>query len=470
MNQKVQRILVYGNTIAASYTALSLDVALDTNIDIVLVEPKAIAYNDILFGGIAPPNFYDFHYKLGVSEPDLLLKTNTGFSFGTEYKNWGPSRKNWIQCYHLPFATDHGVDFHQLVNRLNLNMDEYLVSAVAAKYGVFAHPPTDNSNNALSRAEYGYHFSTQRLKALLREKLSTHRVNVIQATIVDVMTDEQHIKEVTLDNGSVVDAQLFIDCYGPDSPLLTTLAGEFEHQLAKQYIHNIEKNTAVDAACRVAQGTPNGYQVEWSLQDERHTLELAKKFDVKSPKHARAQNITTGHRDCAWHGNCIGIGHSVCIAEPLTDAPMRLLHADIQRLMDLFPIDVDMAVERKEFNRRYQNDVESSLLFHQAFFDYRTDGKALASKLDRKITQYLHRGVLVSFDLELFNKEDWTIQHAGMGRTPMFHDRLVDELDLALVDEHFKRQKAGLRHLVSKMPPYADYLHKLLIYLRNKQF
>ncbi|GEA09892.1 tryptophan 7-halogenase [Alteromonas sp. KUL49] len=470
MNQKVQRILIYGNTIAASYTALALDVALDTSIDIVLVEPKASACNDILYGGIAPPNFYDFHFKLGVSEPDLLLKTNTGFSFGTEYKSWGPSLRNWIQCYHLPFATDHGVDFHQLVNRLDLNMGEYLVSAVAAKHGVFAHPPTNNSNNALSRAEYGYHFNAQRLKALLREKLNHRRVNVMQATIVDVKTGEQHIKEVRLDNGSVVNAQLFIDCHGPDSPLLTALAGEFEHQHAKQYIHHVEQNRVIGAACRVAQATSNGYQVEWSLQVERHVIELAEQFDVGSPKHAWAKSITVGHRNCAWHGNCIGIGHSVCVAEPLTDAPMRLLHADILRLMELFPIDVDMAVERKEFNRRYQNDVESSLLFHQAFFDYRTDGKTLATKLDRKISQYLHRGVLVSFDLELFNKEDWAVQHAGMGRTPMFHDRLVDELDLALVDEHFKQQKAGLRHLVSKMPTHADYLHKLLIYLRNKQF
>ena len=62
-------------------------------------------------------------------------------------------------------------------------------------------------------------------------------------------------------------------------------------------------------------------------------------------------------------------------------------------------------------------------------------------KLAQKIAQFESRGVLVAFDLEPFNTEDWTILHHGMGRRPARYDRMADRIP-----------EAETRAMVDRMP------------------
>ena len=75
--------------------------------------------------------------------------------------------------------------------------------------------------------------------------------------------------------------------------------------------------------------------------------------------------------------------------------------------------------------------------------------KLIYDKLKRKITQFESRGVILQYDLEPFNNEDWTQIHLGMGRIPDRYDPLADKVEETQLIETLKNIKKilwGLSH------------------------
>lgn len=499
-HKALSRILIYGAGIAANQVALALSKALESNIELVLVTPEYPCLSDVLYGGITSPESYDMNLKLNLSEPELFLNTNTSFSFGSHYQNWGPRKKNWVQCHHLPFPSDNPVDFHQLIKRHKAQLSDYLISAIAATEGKFAHPPAENPSSALSRAEYGYHFDHHQLNNLLTTKLKSTKIKVVKGSVVKVELDEDSIDTLTLESGETITADLYLDCSGINSDLLKHLS-QAKTTFREVNISYIEqKNDNVGNPCRTLSPLNDGWQAKTSLRGKNSILTVTSKVRdsltndtclfVSNENGIHSDKVALGHQQQAWVGNCISLGHAACTIEPLTPAPMKLLGLDILRLLELIPVDTNMKLERQEYNRRFINDVTHAELFNKTFYDFRTTitdnnekktenvnqsltsfwqyGMERSQLLDRKIIQFLHRGNLVSYDLEPFNQEDWAILHYGMGRSPERSDRLVEIIDYKKMQEKLDNMKAGILHLVSKMPPHSIYLSKFLQYLKDK--
>jgi len=188
--------------------------------------------------------------------------------------------------------------------------------------------------------------------------------------------------------------------------------------------------------------------------------------------------IDLGHRDNSWTSNCVAVGHSSSVVEPLTPAPLMLLQLDIQRLMGLTPVSIDMSVEEKEFNRLARLDFDHSQLFTSAFFEtadnpdtnYWRAARALkpSDKLARKISQFESRGFLTAFDFEPFNEQDWTILHFGMNRSIDRIDPFLDNIADAPIRERLDQLELAIKQIVGKMPPHQRYLDKFLNYLERK--
>ena len=182
------------------------------------------------------------------------------------------------------------------------------------------------------------------------------------------------------------------------------------------------------------------------------------------------QTFALGHRNKAWHGNCVGIGHSAYALEPISPAPYILLKNDIERLLELIPVNHEVQIERQEYNRRFQDDVTHAELFHCALYAEQRDvGFDSSEKLHRKLTQYLHRGILASYDFEPFNQQDWAILHAGLGRVPKHYDRMAEQVDFEKMQANLDSMRTGIAHLASSMPAHHIYLDKLSTYLRNSE-
>lgn len=466
--QNTSQLLVFGNTLAASMTALALSKALPKSFEIIWVKPNSPCASDLLYGGITSPEAYQFNLQLGVSEPQLILDTDTTFTFGTHFNRWGHNNLTWMQCFHLPFSVTSGVELHHYMTRHKGELGDFLISAQAALKGTFAHPPTDNMQSPLSRAEYGYHFDPSQWSAEFSNKIDKTRVTVINGDISTFEHDQDHIDFVQLEGGQKLQADLYIDCSGSGSKLLGTLKNDFIKQRNVHFKSETQACTETGPAYRAISGTEFGWQSITPLRQKNHRVSMFETFYAE--EQTEYQTFTLGRRNNAWQGNCVAFGPAAYALEPITPAPYILLKRDIERLLELIPVNQETQIERQEYNRRFDNDLTHAELFHRAIYNQQRDvGYGSCDKLNRKITQYLHRGILTSYDFEPFNVQDWAILHAGLGRVPERYDRLAEQVDFEKTQANLDRMRAGIAHLASSMPKHHIYLEKLSMYLRDSE-
>jgi tryptophan halogenase len=466
--QDTRQFLVFGNTFAASMTVLALSKTLPKNVTLLWIRPTVACPSDILYGGISSPEAYQFNLQYGVTEPELILNTDTTFSFGSHFKDWGDNKRTWMQCFHLPFTATSGVDLHHFLTRHNAALGDFLISAQAAKQGTFAHPPVDNPKSPLSRAEYAYHFDPEQWSSICFNQVDKTRVKVVNDDIESIKSSQNNIEYVQLKDGSKLQADLYLDCGGTNSPLLSSVDNSFECQRIVQISSKTQANSHTGPACRLITGTEFGWQSVTPLRDKDHVVSL---FESSLGfENEGGQTFELGHRNKAWRGNCVGIGHAAYALEPISTAPYILLKKDIERLLELIPVSQDTKIESQQYNNRFQDDVSHAELFHRALYAKQRDvGYAECEKLDRKLTQYYHRGILTSYDFEPFNEQDWAILHAGLGRRPKHYNRMAEQVDFEKMQSNLDSVRVGIAHLASKMPPHHIYLNKLSMYLRENE-
>jgi tryptophan halogenase len=272
-----------------------------------------------------------------------------------------------------------------------------------------------------------------------------------------------------------VNASFFVDASGPARRLMTALDARYSAGRTVCASVTLSQTGEPGPPCRIVNAGASGWQATTHLQGASLTL------TVESPDTAAKPDleIELGQLEQSWIGNCVSVGQAAWALEPLTPAPMMMLQRDIERLQELIPVDGDMSMERREYNRRFKDDVAHTRTFHNAL--YRSDrlpesafwtnaaSHAQSDALDRKIAQFENRGVLVSYDLDPFNEEDWTQNHLGMGRTPRQHDRQLDALTPEQAEKTLAPMRAAVEQMVSKMPPHAVYLSRFKAYLEKKR-
>ena len=133
----IEHIVVCGSGLAAQMTVCALSRQLPPSIRITFANTGDASGTDLFYGSTSAPTAYAFNLSAGVSEPRLLLESDTAFSWGTKYAQW-PGNRTWIQCFHLAMPVIDGVMFHHyLAQQGDTQLDRYLASAAAARS---AHP------------------------------------------------------------------------------------------------------------------------------------------------------------------------------------------------------------------------------------------------------------------------------------------------------------------------------------------
>ncbi|UZK69791.1 tryptophan 7-halogenase [Sphingomonas sp. S1-29] len=484
----IGHILICGGGLAAHMTAAALARQLPAATRITLAATCDTASSDLFYGTVSAPLAYAFNLAAGVDEPALVQRSDTGFSWGTRYTQWGGDRA-WTQCFALPFPILDGVQFHQYLASSGAGaIEPFLVSARAAQRGAFAHPPRgpgETGQHPLARADYAYQFDPAAYSRLFAEGIPADRVERITGELADELTDAAGISGVRLRDGRVLAADLYIDCTGTDASLLSRLVPEIDGTRRIGIAASDAAPAQPDAPLRTVTAAPYGWVSDTPL---RGRVRRTSVYDLAQAGEAMGAHgggpevtgeATLGARREAWSGNCVGIGHAAAVVEPLTPAPLMLLERDIERLLALLPNAGSMTVERAEYNRRFGEDHSHAALFTRALFE--ADGlpdtpywraaraEPVPPKLQHKIGMFESRGVLVAYDLEPFHPEDWTILHLGMGRRPARHDRLADRADPARVSQFLAKTKHDIEQVVAKMPASGTYRAQLEQYLERTQ-
>ena len=479
----IRHIVIYGSGLAAWMTAAALSKNLPTAIQVIVLETANSDAADIFYGSVANPSAYKFFSNLGLSEADLLLRTQSSFSYGTSYKNWGLTTASWVQCFQAPFPIWDGVPLAHHITDETQALEHYLMSAQAAINGKFAHPPADK-NSPLSSAEYGYHVTARDLTELLKRIAGKYSVRSISQDIASIENRDGRITGIKLKAGETVSADFYIDASGPDAPLISSLEeADFQTSRNLGALYSEQTSEKLGPPIRQVSSQDFGWQSRTPLQkvDAVLTLFAPQSEEAARKTHPQSEaahcEVPLGRRSKAWSGNCAAIGHAAAIVDPISPAPLMLLQMDIERLMGLIPVADAFDIEAKIFNEAFQTDVENIELFNNALFqleglpetEYWTDAKlnSASVKLSRKLDQFSHRGLLVSYDLEPFNDEDWTILHHGIGRTPRKRDAVAKLSDIEKISRDLKNKAKAIQDIVAKMPPHHIYLANYLNYLER---
>lgn len=474
-------IIICGGGLAGQMTAAALANQLPPKIAITLVDCPQSDACDPLYGGVTAPSAYDFNRAIGIAEPELILQSDTAFSFGTHYRQWGG--RSWFQGFQQPLAViDQVLLPHYLARLGQTELEPYLISAMAARSGVFAHPP-EQPEHPLSRAEYGYQFDPASYAALFARATGPGRVKRVAAGLATVERDEAGITALHLSDGQTLRANLYVDCTGPKAALLSLAGGVFSGERRLGFAASRAKVEALGAPCRTLTAHAFGWQSETPLKGGIARLSVFAPEDAALAMHGEAAAhsavVRIGRYKEAWRGNCVGIGQAAAVIEPLTPAPVMLLQRDIERLLSLIPVSDDMAMEQREYNRQYTDDCDHAALFQRALFE--TSGLPQAAywaaacaepvpeKLQRKIEQFESRGLHVGYDLEPFQPEDWTILHYGMGRHPERYDRVADNAPKDRIAHHLAALQHEIGKVVTAMPSHMTYMTNLTRYLLQQK-
>lgn len=479
----IVHIAVCGGGLAGYMTATALSRHLPARHQISFIAIEDSPAADIFYGNVTSPSAYDFNLSAGVTEPALVRQSSTAFSLGTQYESWGGEERTWFQGFQLPLPILNGVQFHQYLTRQGeYDLEPYLVSATAAKRGAFAHPP-EQATHPLSRAEYGYNIDATSYLSVFASVMDAARVRVIRAGITGIELGPDGIDALRLSDGQTISADLFIDCTGPEATLLSRLGAR---RLGDRRLGAVMNQTPCDhlgPAMRTLTGRSFGWQSVTPLQGAtaRLTVFAEDDEDLALEAHGGDPDVKAsavlGRQAEAWIGNCVAIGQAAAVVEPLTPAPVMLLQRDIERLVSLIPLFRDMSMERREYNRQFENDYEHADLFHRAMFAttpvagssyWEAAHTQPNAKLDRKLTQFLSRGVLVSYDLEPFTPEDWTILHYGMGRRPRRSDRLADPLPENEVKQYLANMQGSIATMARTLPGHQAYMSGLKNFLARE--
>lgn len=243
----INKIVIVGGGSAGWMTAATLIKAFPKK-DISVIESKdvpIIGVGESTLGGIRKwtrfigldeDSFFahtDASYKLSIKFTDFYKKDGGAFQypFGTPKIDEG---RNPFTDWHLKKYFYPETDITDMVNCTFPAAALFENNKFSKNSnGEFDHFNVDN--------DVAYHFDAVKFGAWLRDHYCTPRgVKHIVSTVVDIEVAEAGIKTLTLEDGTTVDADLFVDCTGFKSLLLA----EALKEPFKSYSHMLPNNKA----------------------------------------------------------------------------------------------------------------------------------------------------------------------------------------------------------------------------------
>jgi tryptophan halogenase len=492
-SDRIRNIVIVGGGTAGWMTAAALSRALDArSVHIELIESDEIGRVGV--GEATIPPICTFHSMLGIDENDFIRQTQGSFKLAIQYVDWTRLGHNYLHPFG-EFGTDiAGVKFHQFWRKLralgdSTGLEDYCVSAVAARLGRFARPP-DDPRTPLSALRYAFHFDASLYARYLRAYAEVRGVTRSEGRIVDVSTDGEsgHIRAVTLADGRKTEGDFFIDCSGFQGLLIEkTLKAGYEdwsrwlpcdRAVATQSASGGDFLPVTRATAREA-----GWQWRVPLQhrigtgyvfcssfisDEDARATLLRNLDGPALIEPRILHFTGGRRRKFWIRNCVALGLASGFLEPLESTSIHLIQAGITRLLALFPDRRFDPTGIEEYNRlmtsQYERIRDFLVLHYKAterndtpFWDHcRT--MEVPETLRHKIDLFRHSGRLLRHEDELFTETNWLAVLVGQNVIPETYDPLVDGLDIDAVRQTLHRISAIIRQAAHTMPGHREFI------------
>jgi tryptophan halogenase len=484
-------IVVGGDACASSVAAYIANSLRGTDANVTLIDTMQ------QHAGVSStvPATSDFCKSLPIDGNALVAGISATFKLATEYAGWRRDDRWFTHAYGAHGVPIRLLPFHQYFIKARLADDsikfgDYSLANAAALAGRFTYPSGDSAS-PLATLKYGIHVDTSRFaQGFLRFAESIGVVHVA-STVREATVDAESgfIRSITLDDGTEIQGDLFIDCSGSRAVLMdATLGVEFRSYSDALPCNRCVRVTVNDAFDRSPITRIVAKTSGWSRRVqllERADFEYFYNADICDDGSAAAElehattapgspefrEVRLGRRESVWRGNCIAIGRSAGELEPLGVSALSTAHLAVMRLMSIWPYaDCDPAIAR-EYNRLTAFEYEQSLDFARLFYalsdrsdtDFWRQCQSLRmpETLEYRLSLFRSRGRL-SWDAgDLFGRNDWLSVLLGFDCLPRDYDPLVEVADPELVDQLMRQLRGVIGDTLAQMPRHDDFLSQL---------
>ncbi|QBF84238.1 tryptophan 7-halogenase [Shewanella maritima] len=485
MTAQVKRVVIAGGGTAGWMTAAAITKLMGKNLDVVLVESDQIGTVGV--GEATIPTLHLFHRLLGLKEQDVMAATNATFKLGINFENWRDVGKDYLHSFGFLGKDCWACGFAHFWNKgqklgIVKPIGDYCTEHLAARNGRFAVLPNQDQNHA-------YHMDATLYAQFLRKMAESLGLKRIEGKIAQVLQhDNGNIKALALENGEMVEGDLFIDCTGFRALLIEqTLNTGFE-----DWSHYLPCDSAIAVQTRSV-GEPVAYtrsiahQSGWQwriplqtrtgnglvycskfLSDADATELLMSNIEGEPLNQPRVIKFKTGTRRKHWNKNCVAIGLSSGFLEPLESTSIHLIQRSIIRLLQQFPSTGINESDINEFNQQTlleMDYVRDFIILHYKVTE-RKDSRfwrhcknmEIPQSLAHRIELFKDSGKVYKQDSDLFGVSSWVQVMLGQGLTPNSYHPIVDMMEDEELNAFLENIRGNVKRKVDALPAHFDFV------------
>lgn len=488
MNRAIKKVVIAGGGTAGWMAAATVSKLLGKVVDVTLVESDQIGTVGV--GEATIPPLINFHRLLDINEQDFMKACQATFKLGISFENWRNVDEDYIHSFGVT-GTDHwsaGFQHFWLKDKergSDVPFGDYCLELKAAEQNRFAHLPKQGLN-------YAFHIDATHYARFLRkfsEKFGTRRV---EGRIISVEQCELDgsIDSITLDNGKIIEGDLFIDCTGFRGLLieqtLHTGYEDWQHWLPCDSAVAVQTETVREPLAYTRSiAHESGWQWRIPLQHRvgNGLVYCSRYIDDEAAKELLLNNIEgkqltkplqikfrPGMRRKGWNKNVVALGLSSGFIEPLESTSIHLIQRGIVRLMQLFPHQGIRQCDIDEYNEQTREEIEQIRDFivlhykvtnrNDSAFWRHCANMPIPDSLQHRIELFQDTARVFKIPGELFAESSWLQVMLGQGIQPEQYHQVVDVLS----DDELTKFMGNIRHrvdaTVAKLPGHARYLEK----------
>ena len=487
-------VIVGGGTAGWMAAAILARMIEHGGVSVTLIESDEIGTVGV--GEATIPSIRNFNGMLGIDEDDFLRKTQGTFKLGIEFADWYRVGHRYFHPFGTSGRDVQAINFHHLWLKLRQlgepglgKLDDYNICAVAAAQNRFTRP-RGGADSVLSLLKYAFHFDAGLYANYLRGYAEALGVTRIEGKVVQVnlRPDDGFIRGVTLQDGRLVEGDLFLDCSGFRGLLIgQTLEVGFE-----DWSHWLPCDRAVAVPCeRVAPLLPytratadvagwrwriplqhrtgNGYvYCSEFISDDAAATRLVSQLDGAPGATPRLLKFKAGRRSAFWVKNCVALGLAAGFIEPLESTSIHLIQVGIAKLMTLFPDRAFAPAAVKLYNRsiaaQYEWVRDFIILHYKATerddtpFWRRCRDMPIPESLQEKIELFRGTGRALPAVEDVFTDHSWIAVMLGQGITPTGYDPVADSLPLQNVRGFLQHVRDVTAKAAAGMPEHAGFI------------
>ena len=488
----LKSIVIVGGGSAGWMTAAALSDAVGQSCAITLIESEAIGTVGV--GEATIPPIRHFNRRLGIDEATFVRETQGSYKLGIQFVDWGKLGHSYFHPFGQYGAEFDSVPFYHhwmresLAGRTSGPIDDFSMCWAMAKAGKFTHPSPDR-RLIQSTFDYAYHFDAGLYAAFLRRFSEARGVVRKEGRVIDVSLrgHDGFIEAVTLDDGTRIAGEFFIDCSGFRGLLIEeALAAGYDN-----WQHWLPCDRAVAVPCERGEFTPytrstareagwqwriplqhrtgNGYvHCSQFISEGKAADVLLANLDGKALADPRPLRFVTGKRREFWKKNCVAIGLSAGFMEPLESTSLHLIQYGILRLIALLPDAAMSPLLAREYNAQTSVEYErirDFLILHYKASE-RDDSELwrycaampIPDSLQYKIDHFREHGMLVADGHELFANPSWIAVYLGQGIVPSRAPALARMREHVPVAERLAQIRAAMDEAVAAMPAHGEFI------------